>query len=241
MRITKETVRRLAEEAERATGKPMIESINTPGDGRVHYVMAESMTSTYYGARTAAAYLLGVLTGAHPEGQIHWVENRPEWITEIDDAFRFGSMAGPAVQAFHAGYAYGRSLRRIKDQAVPVGAWRVLAKRHGRSFTRLGGQLTDAGPVEAGTMVTVESVTDSTAYVRTQDGRELRVILSELVQSQRRKRDRYSAIVTYEDKTSVRTTGTWREITDWLPGQNLLGTVASTEIGRVLAEGVMPA
>lgn len=112
MRITQATVERLADEAGRVTGKDVLESISKPGDGTTHYVMAESMTSTYKGARTAAAYLLGVLTGAHPEGQIHYVEHRPEWIAEVDDAFKFGSMPAPAVAAFHAGYQYGRTHRR---------------------------------------------------------------------------------------------------------------------------------
>lgn len=113
MRITQATVERLAGEAERITGRTVLESISRPGDGTTRYVMAESMVSTYKGARTAAAYLLGVLTGAHPEGQIHYVEHgRPDWVAEVDDAFKFGSMPAPAVAAFHAGYQYGRTHRR---------------------------------------------------------------------------------------------------------------------------------
>lgn len=111
MRITQLTVERLAEEIRTRTGRDTVQTISRPGDGRTHYLMAESMTSTYYGARTAAAYLLGILTGLDPAGQIHWIETRPEWITEIDDAFRFGSMNPACVRAFHAGYRYGRTHR----------------------------------------------------------------------------------------------------------------------------------
>lgn len=72
----------------------------------------------------------------------------------------------------------------MSDQ-IPIGAWRVLSKRQGRSFTRFGGKLTDAGPVEAGTLVTVEDIDGNTAYVRTSDGRRLRVMRSVLIQQSR--------------------------------------------------------
>jgi hypothetical protein len=89
MRITKTIVRKLAAEAERITGRPMIESINSPGDGRTHYVMAESHVSTYYGARAAAAYLLGVLAGADPDGPVNWTARRPGWVATVDHEFKF--------------------------------------------------------------------------------------------------------------------------------------------------------
>src|ERR1041385_8793037 len=112
MRITRSTVDRLAAEAERVTGRPMIEGINPPGDGRTHYVMAESMTSTYYGASAAAAYMLGVLAGADPDGPVNWVEHRPGWVAEIDSEFRFGEIPAATLRAYQAGTEYGRSHRR---------------------------------------------------------------------------------------------------------------------------------
>jgi hypothetical protein len=118
MRITRETVRKLSDEAERVTGRTMLESINTPGDGTVHYVMAESMISTYRGTRAAAAYLLGVLAGADPDGQVHYVDTRAAWLTEIDDEFKFGAHTAVHVRAHTAGYAYGR---RFRDQELLKG------------------------------------------------------------------------------------------------------------------------
>jgi hypothetical protein len=111
VRITRSTIDQLAAEAERVTGKPMIESINRPGDGRTHYVMAESMTSTYYGARQAAAYLLGVLAGANPDGPVNWIEHRPGWVADIDHEFRYNEIPGATMRAYQAGRAYGQQAR----------------------------------------------------------------------------------------------------------------------------------
>lgn len=71
------------------------------------------------------------------------------------------------------------------SENIPIGAWRILARREGRSFTRFGGKMTDAGPVEAGTRVTVEDIDGNTAYVRTEDGRRLRVMRDALIQRSR--------------------------------------------------------
>jgi hypothetical protein len=111
MRITKDTVRGLAAEAERITGRTVLEAINSPGDGRVHYVMTESMTSTYYGARAAAAYLLGVLAGANPDGPVNWIEHRPGWVATVDHEFRFDAIPAAIVRAYQAGHAYGTAHR----------------------------------------------------------------------------------------------------------------------------------
>lgn len=111
MRITQTIVERLAAEAERRTGRKVLEGISRPGDGRTRYVMSESMISTYSGARNATAYLLGILAGSDPDGSVHWVENRPGWITEIDSEFRFGQTGRTALAAHQAGTAYGKTLR----------------------------------------------------------------------------------------------------------------------------------
>ena len=112
MRITKEHVRKLASEAERITGREILNQVYSPGDGCTRYVMTESMISTYKGARAATAYLLGVLSGSAPGGPASWVETRPGWIADIDAAYRFGQIPAACIQAFASGTAYGRNLRR---------------------------------------------------------------------------------------------------------------------------------
>jgi hypothetical protein len=51
--------------------------------------------------------------------------------------------------------------------------------------------------------------------------------------------DRYSAIVTYADRTRDHHIGTWAEVCEWLASR-APGTVSSVSIGHVIAEGVMP-
>ena len=111
MRITKTHVQRLAAEIEERTGTNPVGTISSPGDGRTHYMMQESMTSTYYGARAAAAYLLGILTGIDPDGPVHWTETMPEWVRDIDTEFTFGEIGKASVEAYAAGRAYGRTHR----------------------------------------------------------------------------------------------------------------------------------
>jgi hypothetical protein len=110
MRITQSVVRELAGEAAKVTGRPVLEGIISPGDGRTHYIMTESAVSTYYGARAATAYLLGILCGSDPAGPAHWIAARPGRITEIDTAYRFGSISGPCLRAFDDGCRRGREL-----------------------------------------------------------------------------------------------------------------------------------
>lgn len=111
MRITQATVERLAAEIKQQAGRAPVESVSHPGDGRTHYVMAESATSTYYGARQAAAYLLGVLAGLDPAGVWHHVNHRPEWVTAIDAAYQFDAIPAAQLAAHSAGIRYGEHLR----------------------------------------------------------------------------------------------------------------------------------
>jgi hypothetical protein len=109
VKITKSTVERLAAEVERRTGNRPVESIGQPGDGRTHYIMSESATGvTYYGARAAAAYLLGILRGAGPDGSVHHVDTA--WVQQIDDALTFAPV--PSRQAFFTGTERGYALRK---------------------------------------------------------------------------------------------------------------------------------
>jgi hypothetical protein len=110
MRITMAVVRELAAEAEKVTGKEILNGINSPGDGQTRYVMTESMISVYKGSRAAAAYLLGILRGSDPEGPVHWIETRPARIAEIDAAYRFDQISGPCLKAFDDGARRGREL-----------------------------------------------------------------------------------------------------------------------------------
>jgi hypothetical protein len=118
MRITQSTVEKLNDEIERLTGTAPVESISRPGDGRTHYVMTESFTSTYYGARTATAYLLGILDGLDPEGSVHHVDARPQWIADIDNAYRFDGVPGRQRAARTAGVRRGTMLRAKLDRAA---------------------------------------------------------------------------------------------------------------------------
>jgi hypothetical protein len=111
MRITQSTVERLAAEITRVSGYAPVESISHPGDGRTHYVMAESRTSTYYGARQAAAYLLGMLAGFDPAGKVRHIETRPQWVADIDDEYEFGNIPAKQLAARWAGTHYGETLR----------------------------------------------------------------------------------------------------------------------------------
>lgn len=107
MRITQSTVEALAAEASEA-GVNTIESINHPGDGRTHYVMAESMTSTYYGARQAAAYICGVLDARGVvSSQILQVRR------EVGGPLGKQAPADVAT-AYMAGKAYARTVERAK-------------------------------------------------------------------------------------------------------------------------------
>jgi hypothetical protein len=99
MRITQSTVEALAAEAEKA-GVRTVESINHPGDGRTHYVMAESMTSTYYGARQAAAYILGVLH------RVQLPVDRSELSVRITREIKAGQVGGRQGKAYDDGYWY---------------------------------------------------------------------------------------------------------------------------------------
>jgi hypothetical protein len=115
MRITQTTVERLAREVEGLTGFAPVQGINHPGDGRTHYVMAESMTSTYYGARQATAYLLGMLHGLDPAGKVRHIETRPQWVADIDNEYEFGNIPAKQLAARQAGTAYGEKLRGQQD------------------------------------------------------------------------------------------------------------------------------
>jgi hypothetical protein len=111
MRITQGHAEKLAAEIQRRTGTRPIQDICKPGDGRTHYVMSESMTSTYYGARVAVAYLLGMLSGLDPEGPVHWVDVRPDWIRVIDSEYQYGQIGRAALAAHTAGTEYGKTHR----------------------------------------------------------------------------------------------------------------------------------
>lgn len=112
MRITQAIVQRLADEAKARSGRIILESINNNGNSRgTAYYMAESSISVYYGARQAAAYLLGVLSGLDPDGPVHWVDTRPEWIASIDGEFEYGRIGAAALAAHTAGTEYGRTHR----------------------------------------------------------------------------------------------------------------------------------
>ena len=115
MRITQTTVERLAREVERIAGRAPVGSINRPGDGQTHYVMSESMTSTYCGARQATAYLLGMLAGLDPDGPVHHVDSRPQWVADIDREYQFGNIPAKQLAAHTAGKQYGEKLRGQQD------------------------------------------------------------------------------------------------------------------------------
>jgi hypothetical protein len=48
--------------------------------------------------------------------------------------------------------------------------------------------------------------------------------------------DRYHVTVTYQDKTRVRTAGTWNEVTEWLSGENPGGVNPAVSV-RIDMEG----
>ena len=136
MRITRGTVDQLAAEAERITGRTMIESIIHTGSG-TKYVMAESMISTYKGARAAAAYLLGVLSGADPAGPVNWVEHRPGWVAQIDAEFRLDEIGKDSLRAYKAGREYGRQLRPGRKPARDRYSVIITYEHHGDSAVML--------------------------------------------------------------------------------------------------------
>lgn len=113
VRITQAVVQRLADDIEQRAGLVTLQGINRNGNSRgTAYCMAESSIAVYYGARQAAAYLLGVLAGSDPDGCVHWITHQPEWIAEVDHAFLFGQVSPACARAYNDGNEYGRTHRQ---------------------------------------------------------------------------------------------------------------------------------
>jgi hypothetical protein len=143
MRITQTTVELLNREIGRLAGIAPVETISRPGDGRTHYVMTESMTSTYYGARQATAYLLGVLAGLDPDGPARHADSRPAWIDTIETAFVLGCIPARQVAANQAGRAYGETLRETAQNNAPrsepgTASWDMWAHDRGGRYDNPG-------------------------------------------------------------------------------------------------------
>jgi hypothetical protein len=111
MRITQKTVGHLAAEVERLSGRAPVTVISRPGDGRTRYVMSESLTSVYCGARQACAYLLGILAGLDPDGPVHHVDARQQWVADVDAAYAYGRIPVAERTARANGRRYGEYLR----------------------------------------------------------------------------------------------------------------------------------